>query len=83
MSLSTVYALERSYPVPPKTKGRPPQYPWAEMKVGDSFFVPCARVEVQRRQNTIQSCKKQAMKKYKRDYVTRTTIKGIRVWRIK
>jgi hypothetical protein len=46
------FALQSSIPIPPKPKRGNPNwasyrkaaiYPWAEMKVGTSFFVPLAR----------------------------------------
>jgi len=31
--------IEKGIPIPKIKRGRPPKYPFAEMEVGDSFFV--------------------------------------------
>ena len=34
-----MFKIDKGIPVPTKS-GRVPKYPWREMEVGDSFFVP-------------------------------------------
>lgn len=34
------YSVEANMPMPSRAVGRKPKYPFPEMKVGDSFFVP-------------------------------------------
>ena len=35
-----MFEIENDVPIPPNARGRNNKYPWADMKVGDSFFVP-------------------------------------------
>lgn len=34
------YEIEKGIKLPPSTRRRTSKYPWDQMKVGDSFFVP-------------------------------------------
>lgn len=73
-------------PIPPRTrppiKGMPPKYPWAQMKVGDSFFVPMPKG---RGFTAHQSHMKTHPNNGK--YETRNVVEngdtGVRVWRVK
>lgn len=64
--------IDRGVPVPPKA-GRD-GYPYAELEIGESFFVPNATT----RQFSSPS---QARKRLKRGFTVRTVEGGIRVWR--
>lgn len=57
--------------------GRIPTYPWADMKPGDSFFVP--NVTSHKFAGTIQSARK---KRKSWTLVVRKEGTGIRVWRL-
>lgn len=73
--------IERGIPMPPKGiggPGRPRMYPWDDMKVGDSFFVPSIRSSA-----NIASSKGIAMKRTGFAFSTRSVEGGVRVWRIK
>ena len=70
------FALENKVPVPKrlKTGGRKQKYPWAKMKVGQSFFV----AKGQGTRQSMGSCARRLCIKVK----TRTMDGGFRVWRI-
>jgi hypothetical protein len=34
------FKIEKGHPMPEFKRGAPRKYPWAQMEVGDSFFVP-------------------------------------------
>ena len=34
------FVIDKNIPIPTATRNRATKYPWADMKVGDSFFVP-------------------------------------------
>jgi hypothetical protein len=36
--------IDKNTPMPPVTVGRPRQYPFAELQVGDSFAIPLAGI---------------------------------------
>lgn len=66
------------YPKPPR-RGGFYKYRWSEMRVGDSFFVPCGKI------STMSSVANRAAArlgtKYTCSTVTENTIRGVRVWR--
>ena len=70
------FALENKVPVPKrvKTGGRKQKYPWAKMRVGQSFFVPAGEGS----QNGLTSCARAVGLSIK----TRSVDGGFRVWRI-
>lgn len=55
-------------------RGRKPLYPWAQMKIGDSFF---AKVR------NIGKSRFNAQIKYNAKFITRKEKGGLRVWRVK
>lgn len=68
-------------PMPKNNKGKPPKYPWATLKVGDSFYIEGAQ-----KKHGVYSC----LASYNRNKAKSPiaiTIKqegdGVRVWRIK
>lgn len=74
-----MFKVERKIPTP-EPAGRNPKYPWREMKVGDSFFVPGALVR------TIHPAAHAASKRTGFKFTCRTISEaqgsGVRVWRI-
>lgn len=36
----TSFKIDKAIPIPKKQMGRVAKYPWKEMEIGDSFFVP-------------------------------------------
>ena len=67
----TEIKIETGFPVPIRTRAK---YPWAEMKVGDSFFVP---VKVPSDINITGARLNTGFK-----FVRRTVDGGVRVWRV-
>lgn len=89
--------LESGVPIPPRSYSRLTRphsrvnirYPWSEMDVSDSFFVPLPEGRHMRQhQVNLQVAAKMSSRSHKgRKYVTRIAQKlgkkGVRVWRIK
>lgn len=80
-----MYAIEKRVPIPAVSKksGRRPKYPFAQMKPGDSFAVPVRgpkAINTARRRLTVSACI--AAKKYGAKFVTRSTPKAVRCWRV-
>ena len=72
--------IETDIPLPLVTR-RGTRYPFAEMKIGESFFLSCAsKHEALKAQATVGHCARYALGRNK--IVTRTVEGGIRVWRI-
>ena len=70
--------VESGIPVPARTNrqgGRPFIYPFADLKVGESFFVPGKKVK------TMSQAASRAAKRRKIEHITRTGEGGVRVWR--
>ena len=67
--------IDKHVPIPQKSTGPAPKYPWATMVVGDSFFAPIKRT-------AMSSSVAYATYRWKRQFLTRTEKKGTRVWRI-
>jgi hypothetical protein len=64
--------VDKSIPIPRSNMGRP-KYPWRDLKIGDSFYVP-------KYTNSLHYCAKRIGIKI----TTRKDAEGgIRVWRIK
>lgn len=67
-------------PASRQSSNRAPKYPWKQMSIGDSFFVPVedmGRKEIIRK--TVLSC---AFRQKPMKFATRMQANGIRVWRI-
>lgn len=70
--------VESGIPVPARTNrqgGRPSIYPFADLKVGESFFVPGKTVK------TMSQTASKAAKRLGIEVITRTVEGGVRVWR--
>lgn len=77
-----MYAVERNVPAPGINRpSRATKYPFANLKVGDSFFVPHDRDN--RAIPRVRSAASIWAKYHNHKLVTRTVDGGIRVWRIK
>lgn len=66
--------IERGVPLPPARNQR--LYPYPQLEIGESFFVPSGR------QAEIATQAWRWSKKLQRKFVTRTRPGGVRVWRI-
>ena len=79
--------IEQGIPMPPPRKsgggGGNQKYPWGEMQVGDSFFVPkppgMTLAQLQIRVNGSSS---PAGKRLGMSYTVRQVEGGVRVWRV-
>lgn len=71
------YKIEKNIPIPvgAGTRGPSYKYPWRDMNVGDSIFIPDMTV--------YQINPHNAAKKYNQKFSARTVDGGVRVWRIK
>lgn len=81
---SIMYKLDQNRPIPPhpsnhNLKPREAVYPWAQMRIGDSFFVPKGK-----RKSTFSThgASKRWGAKYTARVVTEDGILGERVWRV-
>ncbi len=86
-----MYAVESNVPLPAKIRGRgrplkvvppkplkvgrPPLYPFREMEVGDSFFVPLGD------RNVIWTCGNRIARELSREFKVIYVPRGVRVWR--
>lgn len=67
------FKIESGIPIPSKSGDS--RYPFREMKVGDSFFVPGKKAA------NLAGCLGYYRTRYKITLVTRTVDGGVRVWR--
>lgn len=79
--------IDRDVPIPPQGNKK---YPWAELKVGDSFFVPYSDKENLHRGKRLQSAISNLAAAYARSYpgkkfltraIVEDSVRGVRVWR--
>lgn len=68
--------IEKGIEMPDRPLGKPPKYPWREMEVGDSFFVP--------NMNTADfgGGASTAGKRLGKKFSCRREGNGVRVWRV-
>ena len=77
-----MYAVERNVPAPGINRpSRATKYPFPQLKVGDSFFVP--HDNNNRAIPRVRSAASLWAKYHNLKLVTRTVDGGIRVWRVK
>lgn len=50
-----MYKIDTDVPIPANARGRRSRYPWGEMKVGHSFFVPSSDAKTQSLRNCAQN----------------------------
>ena len=70
-----MYAVEKNVPIPKHDRRRQCKYPWKELGVGDSFYVPNGN------RNSLYAGARNWAKKLNHKYVCRTEGRGMRVWR--
>ena len=73
------YPIDRNEPIPEtRAAGRPDQYPWACLAVGDSFLVPSSEVKAK----SVRSAVSRANSRYPdKRFISRSVDGGVRVWR--
>ncbi len=77
-----MFKIEKGVPLPPaheqyKDHGKR-LYPWHEMEVMDSIFIPCEAAYTGRVDRTVQ----EANRRMKKQFTTRRVSGGTRMWRI-
>jgi len=81
------FKIEKNVPIPARRGGGPPnKYPWRDMEVGDSFFVPAngkSRNALMRALTSSTQSKSLARDGLKFTARTDAEANGVRVWRIK
>lgn len=87
-AVTTEFKIEKGIPLPaPKAfKGATPKYPWLQLGVGESFFVPCKPSQKPRELvRVLSSCANFQAKKSGADFKVRPVYadNGARVWRVK
>jgi hypothetical protein len=73
-----MFTIEKNVAIPAasRTGGGKAKYPWAQMEIGDSFFVPGAKVE------TFYTLVSAQNKKGDARFICRKQEGGVRVWRV-
>jgi hypothetical protein len=76
----SLYKVESNVPLPKKaaSPGAPTKYPFADMKVGQSFFVP----EKDTSPKNVRASASLAQKRCKARFSVRTMKNGVRVFRV-
>lgn len=80
------YEVSSSHPLPRKKSAMPPRqskYPYAIMKMGQSFFIPAEEAEgsVPRLLKRMTASNHAMGKKLSRKFIARGVENGVRVWR--
>jgi hypothetical protein len=75
-----VYAIEKDHKIPAESRGRKPEYPFRNMNVGDSFFVPQPDPAM-RKKRVISICGS-ARRHKPWIFTCRESDSGVRVWRV-
>lgn len=80
--IASEYAIEKGVPLPPRPFGRK-LYPFPEMKVKESFFVPIEKNEdAVARSRSMSALAQYWKRKLKAQFSVRREEGGIRVWRV-
>jgi len=79
--MNEVFHIERNIPLPEQSRGVRNKYPWRQMRVGDSFLVPCGEYEVPEVMNSLTSCRAGAQRSTGYRFALRKAAGGVRVWR--
>lgn len=82
-----MYQIEKNIPIVNNGAGRPRKYPFNEMGVGDSFFVPLnGQDNLKHLQKSLSASVRSYGVKRKMCFITRICVHqetdGVRVWRI-
>lgn len=80
--MKPIFKIEKNIPLPTKTSRS--IYPFSIMEVGDSFLVSCTnKLELESyRQRISITIWRYVQKNQDKKFQTKTTEKGVRVWRI-
>jgi hypothetical protein len=72
-------AIEKGIPLPQEARGRRRLWPFADMEIGDSFFLPGESAECQR---VLRNASSHYQRKTGAVFATRSVEGGARVWRV-
>lgn len=72
--------IDRDVPVPEFVDRRPNKYPWREMEVGDSIFIPS--MTAPRIGGTLHPFQRRSGRRFTCRTCTENGVDGVRVWRI-
>lgn len=73
------YKIDKDIPIPDK---RPSKYPFAEMSVGDSFFVAADKAPSKRVSTAVGNAAERGIGGSDRSYTVRRVDGGTRCWRV-
>ena len=76
------YEIEKNIPEPPRRISSADKYPWAMMKVGDSFTVPTNGIDTEKTARRVYQAGRQRGLKHGEKYRVVVKDGGIRIWRI-
>ena len=81
------FEIEKNVPIVNKTNGgggRPPKYPWEQMEVGDSFYVPKPDKlkNIRDLRSNLLNASRVYVRRYGWQFTTSEEGEGIRIWRI-
>lgn len=75
-----MFEIEKGYtPPPPRTRST---YPFAQMEVNDSFFVPSGEDGVRNTERRVSASAAQYGRRTSTKFTTRREEDGVRVWRV-
>ena len=74
--------IDRGIP-PPPSRGISKRYPWSQMEIGDSFFVPSSLTKAATVRSATAYAKKRNGATYATSEIVENGVSGVRVWRIK
>lgn len=73
------FVIDKGVPIPQAPRGRRPKYPFAQLEVGDSFFVAGESRKIVTNLSRLAHSHKT---RHGGDFVTRVVDGGARVWRV-
>jgi hypothetical protein len=73
------YEIDDGVPIPPATRNRPSNYPWAQLNVGQSFFAP---TELKNPSSVALRGSEISGHTYEFRRTTEKGVKGVRFWRV-
>lgn len=71
------YKIKKGIPIPPRNTGRKSMYPFAEMRIGDSFAVMANKAR------SVSAASQHFGKLHKQKFICRRIDGGYRCWRVK
>lgn len=76
------YELEDNVPPPKDRRGGNVVYPFGEMAVGQSFFIPCQDDQKPHLQTKLAGAARGFKLRHKTKFAIRRVVGGVRVWRV-